>query len=545
MRPNISWDKLTVPQPPGQGHRNNWGWSQNWARWYATTFAVGTPVKYEPEGGPGDLGLPRGSRGEVVAAPTWSRSHVAETFKVRISDARDSSGLSTYHVGRVVEDVVSDWEPMVDNWVSTPYTGRRFKGVVPNPIPAPPEDHEAIKRWMEKTFPVGTPVVFKGGGYQKGGWVIPDGVRGIVISHGGAHAATFKPPHEIEVRIYPPLPGDPRFAEPERLGWDWNDPRISDVWVSWYGAAAGNVWPLVDTWATPPYTGRKMKGTVPNRRTSRRVRRNVSEAAQRRAYAIAMGGFVKGEAKKRLRAEIRDAYPAPNAAEIKLWNKANASGGSGAMAAMDAYAKRTGIRRAPVSALLQYGWQNSRGELKANGRRRTTKWKELDTLVALAQRQGWKIEHTANGHLRWYPPDPTQGFVVTGSSRSDPRALKNIRALLTRAGLKANTATRWQPADGWHEAEHDVWDLHVADGVLSVVPYGRKGWGIVLFGPDRRKTEFGLVTGPRDEAQRAAEYWAAAGYPPTPKHWGQLHQNRRTSRRAPRRSSRRRTSRSR
>lgn len=92
-----------------------------------------------------------------------------------------------------------------------------------------------------RTFPVGTPVIFKQSGVAVGDWEIPDGVKGEVVE---LH------PHEFRVRLFPPLPGDPRFAEIERK-LERKGKRVEDldIWVYKVTAADGRVWPLTDTWA--------------------------------------------------------------------------------------------------------------------------------------------------------------------------------------------------------------------------------------------------------------------------------------------------------
>jgi len=60
---------------------------------------------------------------------------------------------------------------------------------------------------------------------------------------------------------------------------------------------------------------------------------------------------------------------------------------------------------------------------------------DLTTLVHLARRQGWCVERTGGGHMRFRSPDPTAPFIITSSTPSDQRAVRNMRAMLRRAGL--------------------------------------------------------------------------------------------------------------
>lgn len=115
-----------------------------------------------------------------------------------------------------------------------------------NPIPLPPPAGTGSAGvWFEKTFPVGTPVVFRGtGNIQLGNWPIPDGVKGEVVE---------TLPYELRVRLFPPVAGDPRFRGLEDLlarGYKRPLRKVEDVdvFVSIDGAVAGFVEPLIDTW---------------------------------------------------------------------------------------------------------------------------------------------------------------------------------------------------------------------------------------------------------------------------------------------------------
>lgn len=61
---------------------------------------------------------------------------------------------------------------------------------------------------------------------------------------------------------------------------------------------------------------------------------------------------------------------------------------------------------------------------------------ELRDLIKLADQQGWIIEQTNGGHLKWIPPDPTMSFVITSATPSDGAfALKKIKNDLEKRGL--------------------------------------------------------------------------------------------------------------
>jgi len=58
--------------------------------------------------------------------------------------------------------------------------------------------------------------------------------------------------------------------------------------------------------------------------------------------------------------------------------------------------------------------------------------RELQRLITLAQKQGWKILIRNNGHLKWSAPN---GYCYySARTPSDGRAIKNIKAALVRHG---------------------------------------------------------------------------------------------------------------
>lgn len=63
--------------------------------------------------------------------------------------------------------------------------------------------------------------------------------------------------------------------------------------------------------------------------------------------------------------------------------------------------------------------------------------KELRQIKRIAEAQGWTVFRTKGGHYRWVPPRRDVPFVVTASTPSDSRAVKNIKARLRKAGLAA------------------------------------------------------------------------------------------------------------
>jgi DNA-binding XRE family transcriptional regulator len=60
---------------------------------------------------------------------------------------------------------------------------------------------------------------------------------------------------------------------------------------------------------------------------------------------------------------------------------------------------------------------------------------ETRKLAEIAKAQGWRMDHTALGHVRFYPADKGRPAVIGGGTPSDWRGLLNLRADLRRAGL--------------------------------------------------------------------------------------------------------------
>ena len=60
---------------------------------------------------------------------------------------------------------------------------------------------------------------------------------------------------------------------------------------------------------------------------------------------------------------------------------------------------------------------------------------EMRVLLKQAERQGWRVSPTRSGHIKFVPPDPSIPALVTGSTPSDRRSLRNLQADLRRRGL--------------------------------------------------------------------------------------------------------------
>lgn len=59
---------------------------------------------------------------------------------------------------------------------------------------------------------------------------------------------------------------------------------------------------------------------------------------------------------------------------------------------------------------------------------------DWEQLKKLAERQGWQVERTKRGHYKWFAPD-NHTIIVSGSTISDHRAIKNQKARMRRAGF--------------------------------------------------------------------------------------------------------------
>lgn len=70
--------------------------------------------------------------------------------------------------------------------------------------------------------------------------------------------------------------------------------------------------------------------------------------------------------------------------------------------------------------------------------------KDIDALLALAERQGWKKVRTGSGHLKYTSPTG-KNSVITSSSSSDVRAVFNLRAEFWRAGLRVEDVRCYVP----------------------------------------------------------------------------------------------------
>lgn len=63
--------------------------------------------------------------------------------------------------------------------------------------------------------------------------------------------------------------------------------------------------------------------------------------------------------------------------------------------------------------------------------------KEIAQLARLAHENGWRVEPTkgrTGNHLAWFSPDGASR-IISASTPSDYRAVRNLRSRLRRAGL--------------------------------------------------------------------------------------------------------------
>lgn len=64
------------------------------------------------------------------------------------------------------------------------------------------------------------------------------------------------------------------------------------------------------------------------------------------------------------------------------------------------------------------------------------KCKELHPIIDAAREQGWRVELTSGGHLRFLPRDRSEPPVYGPSTPSEYRSVKNVVGKLRRAGLQ-------------------------------------------------------------------------------------------------------------
>jgi len=61
--------------------------------------------------------------------------------------------------------------------------------------------------------------------------------------------------------------------------------------------------------------------------------------------------------------------------------------------------------------------------------------KRINEISDRARQQGWRVEITNGGHLRFIPPDKERPMVHAPATSSDYRGLANTAAQLRRSGL--------------------------------------------------------------------------------------------------------------
>jgi hypothetical protein len=60
--------------------------------------------------------------------------------------------------------------------------------------------------------------------------------------------------------------------------------------------------------------------------------------------------------------------------------------------------------------------------------------KDLKSIEKTAVAQGWKVATTNGGHKKWFAPGG--GIVISGSTESDPRGLKNHLSRIRKLGFR-------------------------------------------------------------------------------------------------------------
>lgn len=73
--------------------------------------------------------------------------------------------------------------------------------------------------------------------------------------------------------------------------------------------------------------------------------------------------------------------------------------------------------------------------------------KGLTELKREAERQGWRVELTGGGHYKWYPPDPTLGFVVSSTTPTNSNLRNHISMLKQRGFVPAGERRTVKPKE--------------------------------------------------------------------------------------------------
>ncbi|MBA3300846.1 MAG: type II toxin-antitoxin system HicA family toxin [Thermoleophilaceae bacterium] len=61
--------------------------------------------------------------------------------------------------------------------------------------------------------------------------------------------------------------------------------------------------------------------------------------------------------------------------------------------------------------------------------------KEFKEIIKAAKEQGWRVEPTKKGHVKFFAPDD-ENIVTAGGTPSDHRAIANLISRLRRYGFK-------------------------------------------------------------------------------------------------------------
>lgn len=62
--------------------------------------------------------------------------------------------------------------------------------------------------------------------------------------------------------------------------------------------------------------------------------------------------------------------------------------------------------------------------------------KDFRDIKREAERQGWVVEPTKNGHWKFFPPDPQMSIVFASGTPSDRRAIDSLIGDLRRSGFQ-------------------------------------------------------------------------------------------------------------
>lgn len=332
-------------------------------------------------------------------------------------------------------------------------TSRANSRLTQNKIPSAPDNWTDYIWWAQRTFAPGTAVKLKHDwvGWDNGNYIdVPAGYKGEVTDIVVDDLAT--PPEWFEVIVqigrgmaFPGARIQQQFSPGvvSRMGVrDWIEP-LDDNWAN------GTSGQHLSRYQLPP--GQKHGLLKPNRKTSRRPIRETRGARRTSRRGLTPNQQVPSRVRLRRQArgtaEIGNGMrytktvdvPAGTSGEIVQSHMGywvvvmdpDATVPYPTMVVIDTH------KTDPFEVLEPYGLEaNPKGyNLSVNARRQRMPSKDIRPIVKRAKKQGWNVDVTRGGHVRFVPPQSGGSVVIASGSASDSRSIKNLRAQLRRAGL--------------------------------------------------------------------------------------------------------------